>query len=62
MNIFEFMDARPAITIILSILVFIVFILIVQLPNIILRHLNIRKYGYPPPHCDVDGKFEDHDS
>lgn len=21
------------------------------------RHWNIRKHGYPPPHCDADGDF-----
>lgn len=21
----------------------------------IVRHLNIRKHGWPPPHCDADG-------
>lgn len=21
------------------------------------RHLNIRKHGYPPSHCDADGDF-----
>ena len=26
-----------------------------QLPNRILRHLNIKKHGWPPPHCDADG-------
>jgi hypothetical protein len=20
-----------------------------------MRHLNIRKHGWPPPHCDADG-------
>lgn len=25
--------------------------------NRTLRHRNIRKYGYPPPHCDADGDF-----
>lgn len=23
------------------------------------RHWNIRKHGYPPPHCDADGDFVD---
>lgn len=22
------------------------------------RHWNIRKHGYPPPHCDADGDFK----
>jgi len=25
------------------------------------RHWNIRKHGYPPPHCDADGDFEKSD-
>lgn len=24
------------------------------------RHLNIRKHGYPPPHCDADGDINKH--
>jgi hypothetical protein len=30
----------------------------VNLINRILRHWNIRKYGYPPSHCDADGDFK----
>jgi len=26
--------------------------------NRILRHRNIRKWGYPPEHCDADGDFK----
>jgi hypothetical protein len=26
--------------------------------NRLLRHLNIRKQGWPPPHCDADGDFK----
>lgn len=22
------------------------------------RHMTLRKIGYPPPHCDVDGDFQ----
>lgn len=25
--------------------------------NRVFRHWNIRKHGYPPPHCDADGDF-----
>jgi hypothetical protein len=25
------------------------------------RHCNIRKWGYPPPHCDADGDFRNDD-
>jgi hypothetical protein len=35
---------------------------IVRLPNRVLRHWNIRKHGYPPPHCDADGDFKEEDS
>ena len=26
-----------------------------------LRHFNIRKYGYPPAHCDADGDLPTED-
>jgi hypothetical protein len=32
--------------------------LCVSLPNRIMRHWNINKHGYPPPHCDADGDFK----
>ena len=25
--------------------------------NRFFRHWNIRKHGWPPPHCDADGDF-----
>ena len=28
-----------------------------KLPNRVLRHLNIKKHGWPPAHCDADGDF-----
>jgi len=27
--------------------------------NRFMRHLNIRKHGYPPAHCDADGDFRE---
>ena len=30
-----------------------------RLPNRIMRHININKHGYPPPHCDADGDFKE---
>ena len=24
-----------------------------------LRHMNIKKHGYPPQHCDADGDFKE---
>jgi len=29
-----------------------------KLPNRLFRHLNIRKHGWPPDHCDADGDFK----
>jgi hypothetical protein len=29
-----------------------------RLPNRLLRHLNIRKAGWPPAHVDADGDFK----
>ena len=26
--------------------------------NRLMRHLNIRRAGWPPPHCDADGDFK----
>jgi hypothetical protein len=26
--------------------------------NRLFRHMNIRKHGYPPSHCDADGDFK----
>lgn len=26
--------------------------------NVIMRHWNIHKHGYPPSHCDADGDFK----
>jgi hypothetical protein len=33
----------------------------IKLVNRVLRHYNIRKHGYPPPHCDADGDFKEED-
>lgn len=30
---------------------------ILKMYNRTMRHWNIRKHGYPPQHCDVDGDF-----
>lgn len=32
--------------------------LIANIWNRFWRHWNIRKHGYPPPHCDADGDFK----
>ena len=30
----------------------------VTLPKTIMRHRTLHKHGYPPSHCDIDGKFK----
>ena len=30
-------------------------VFILRMYNRTWRHYNIRKHGYPPPHCDADG-------
>jgi hypothetical protein len=44
---------------VLLILVPIVAYEMVVLVKSVLRHWNIHKHGYPPPHCDADGDFRD---
>lgn len=33
--------------------------LLFRLPNRIIRHLNIRKAGWPPEYLDADGDFKE---
>ena len=54
----NFMGEHPFLTFFLASLVLSAFYgVVIKLPNIIMRHANIRKHGYPPPHCDADGDF-----
>ncbi len=62
MNIYEFMDNSPTLTFFLALILGEVVVrTMCTLPNRILRHWNIRKHGYPPPHCDADGDFREKD-
>jgi hypothetical protein len=54
MNIWQFMSEHPWLT---FFLVLIIKESIVNTINRVMRHWNIHKYGYPPPHCDADGDF-----
>lgn len=59
MNIYQFMSASPWLTLFLAFIAGEVIVrVVVNLPNRILRHWNIRKHGYPPQHCDADGDFK----
>ena len=64
MNIYEFMGDSPVLTFFLA---WFIATCVVDLPKVFfrylidrpLRHWTIRKHGYPPAHCDVDGDFKD---
>jgi hypothetical protein len=55
-NAFEFMSGNPLLTLLL---VYIVARYGFRCWNRLMRHLNIRKHGWPPAHLDADGDFED---
>lgn len=58
MNIYQFMSENPYLTFFLVLIVVQAIAAVLRfLPNRIMRHLNIRKHGYPPAHCDADGDF-----
>ena len=63
MTLYDFMSGSPIMTIILAMMIIpllylIIFTIVFRLPNRILRSRNIRKHGWPPPHCDADGDFK----
>jgi hypothetical protein len=59
MDVFEFMKSCPILTFFLALICGLTIKNIVLcVPNRIMRHWNIRKHGYPPPHCDADGDFK----
>lgn len=59
MDIYKFMSDSPWLTFFLVLIVAqVVGNVMVNLPNRIMRHWNIHKHGYPPPHCDADGDFK----
>lgn len=58
MDVLQFMSDSPWLTFLLAVSAGEVIVrVVVNLPNRILRHWNIRKHGYPPAHCDADGDF-----
>ena len=52
---YEFMSESPFTTIILAYIFGHILIVCINRP---LRHMNIRKHGWPPEHCDADGDFK----
>ena len=59
-ELYEFMSSSPWLTFFLAAgIIELLIVILFKLPNRIMRHYNIRKYGYPPPHCDADGDFKE---
>lgn len=62
MDIFQFMTNSPILSFFLGLVIIQALATVLfRLPNRILRHRNINKHGYPPPHCDADGDFKKED-
>ena len=59
MTIYDFMSDSPWLAFFLAIIIAggIKFTLAMAI-NRPLRHMNIRKHGWPPSHCDADGDFK----
>jgi hypothetical protein len=55
MTIFQFMSESPVLT-------FFICCMLTATPlkmwKLTMRHLNIRKHGWPPTHCDADGDLK----
>lgn len=43
---------------ILSGIISLLYSIFYQLPKRMIRHFDIKKNGWPPNHCDVDGDFK----
>ena len=62
MTIYDFMSESPYLTFFLAVIVAIVVqFIFTMVINRSLRHMNIRKHGWPPEHCDADGDFKQQD-
>lgn len=55
MNVYQFMSDSPFLT---FFIIYVVFGTAFRTWNRLMRHLNIRKHGWPPEHCDADGDFK----
>jgi len=62
MDIYEFMSKSPWLAFFLALTVAsVIRIAFAYCINRPLRHMNIRKHGWPPAHCDADGDFKSED-
>lgn len=58
--IIKFVDINPWISFFIIILISqIIYGIFFRLPNRIIRHHNISKFGWPPEHLDADGDFKE---
>lgn len=55
-NMLLFMTDNPVLTFALA---YLIYITVFRCWNRLMRHLNIRKSGWPPSHCDADGEFRE---
>jgi hypothetical protein len=55
MTALQFMSESPFLTFFLA---FMVANMLLKMWQILMRSLNIRLHGWPPPHCDADGDFK----
>jgi len=63
MSIYEFMSDSPFLTFFLAVGAgMIIRVILAFCINRPLRHMNIRKHGWPPAHCDADGDFKPKDA
>jgi hypothetical protein len=56
MTIFQFMAESPFLTFCMC---YMLTVTLLRMWKAVVRHLNIRKAGWPPPHLDADGDFKD---
>ena len=64
MNIFEFMNDNPGITVLIIFVCFLVIagviVLIQDMVSRAMKGHTIRKNGYPPEYCDAEGDKREH--
>lgn len=59
MNAYDVMAASPYLTFILGVLSLLTIThAMFRCWNRLMRHMNIRKHGWPPQHLDADGDFK----
>ena len=59
MTIYDFMLDSPWLSFFMALIICITIQFSINRP---LRHMNIRKHGWPPAHCDADGDFKQDDT